>query len=82
MPKIKEDDRIRAIWTGVNRRVGVKKERMATKKYGDAILSSGPITVNKKEKFGYKVWVPTRLIERKPTPTKTIKRKIGGRGIF
>jgi len=56
---------LKSIWIGTNRKIGVKKERLATKKYGGAILTSGPIIMKGKTKFGYAVNVPINLIKKK-----------------
>lgn len=56
---------LKTVWVGSNRKVGVKKERMAIKKYGDAILTSGPIRMNSKIKYGYALSVPSNLFKKK-----------------
>lgn len=67
------NDKLTTIWVGKDRKKAKLKERMGMKKYGDAIMSSGAIILNKKKTSGYAVSVPTRLMKNK------VKKKIVGR---
>ena len=46
---------LKIVWVGTKRRVGLKQERKAIRRYGDAILSSGPVRLRGKLRSGYAV---------------------------
>ena len=64
--------KFKTIWVGKNLKVGKEKEKMAIKKYGDAILTSGIIKINRQLEYGYALSVAT---PRKKTVRKTIRKR-------
>ena len=47
--------KLKTIWVGKSKSLAKKKEKMAMKKYGDAIMSSGMVKINGKLEHGYAV---------------------------
>lgn len=56
---------IKTIWVGRSRTSAKRMERLAAKKYGDAIATSGPIIKNRRTVQGWAVSVPSRLMRKR-----------------
>ena len=63
---------LKTIWVGKNKKVGKEKERMAIKKYGDAILTSGIIKIKGELEYGYALSISS---PRRKTVRRTIRRR-------
>jgi hypothetical protein len=74
---------LRSVWVGTDEFEGERMEQEAIKKYGDAMLSSGPVKINGKTVYGYSVFVPENLYKKnKSTSQRSVVGLFGKGGLF